>query len=181
MAKLKDFTPDKKNANRGTAKGQKMIVRSIQEDGFGRSVLADKNGNLIAGNKTLDASAEVFGIDVEPIVVKTDGTRPVVVQRTDLDLDDPHGAARRLAYRDNLSSHFSFDLDPAQVMADIEAGFDFEAIDVGMADLGEMLGKAADELIAQKEPPDDFKEFGDDIETEFCCPKCGYEWSGKAK
>jgi hypothetical protein len=30
-------------------------------------------------------------------------------------------------------------------------------------------------------PPDDFPEFGDDIETEYCCPKCKYEWSGKPK
>lgn len=37
MTTLKDLTPDKRNANSGTAKGQKMIVNSIQQDGFGRS------------------------------------------------------------------------------------------------------------------------------------------------
>ena len=30
-----------------------------------------------------------------------------------------------------------------------------------------------------KEPPADFGEYGEDIETEYCCPKCGYQWSGK--
>ena len=30
-------------------------------------------------------------------------------------------------------------------------------------------------------PPNDFQEFDENIETEYCCPKCGYEWSGKAK
>ena len=28
------------------------------------------------------------------------------------------------------------------------------------------------------DPPDDFPEYGDDIDTEHKCPKCGYEWSG---
>ncbi|WP_146255441.1 ParB N-terminal domain-containing protein [Azospirillum sp. TSA6c] len=28
-------------------------------------------------------------------------------------------------------------------------------------------------------PPADFPSFGEDIETQYCCPKCGYRWSGK--
>ncbi len=175
---LVDFQPDPHNANKGTAKGQKMIVQSIQEDGFGRSVLADRNGVQIAGNKTIEASTEVFGTEVEPIVVETDGTRPVIVKRTDLDLTDPRGAARRLAYRDNLTSHFSFELDPAVVMADIEGGFDFEAIDVSLENLGEMLGKAADALLN----PPNFQPVGAetqprlDRKSPITCPHCGQEF-----
>lgn len=29
--------------------------------------------------------------------------------------------------------------------------------------------------------PEEFPEYDDDIETEYRCPKCGYEWSGKPK
>ena len=148
--KLTDLVQDSRNANRGTARGQKMIVASLSEDGFGRSGLLDKNNKLIAGNKTAEASAEVFGVDVEPIIVDTDGTRPVFVRRTDLDLDTD-AAARRLAYRDNLASHFSFDLDPQIVLADMEAGFDFEAIDISLPDLGELLG---DKAFGQSETTD---------------------------
>jgi hypothetical protein len=149
MTSLGSLHPDKRNANKGTAKGQKQIVGSIQRNGFGRSGLIDLHGNIIAGNKTAEAAAEVFGVDVEPIIVETDGRRPVYVKRTDLDLTDPdpNNPARRLAYEDNLSSHFSFQLDPAQVMADIEAGFNFEAIDITLPDLGEMLDKATAELL----------------------------------
>lgn len=147
--KIKDIQLDNRNANKGTARGQKQIVGSIQRNGFGRSGLLDKNGKAIAGNKTTEAAAEVFGVETEPIIVQTDGKRPVYVQRTDLDLDDPdpNNAARRLAYEDNLASHFSFQLDPAIVMADIEAGFNFEAIDISLPDLGEMLEGAARELL----------------------------------
>ena len=31
----------------------------------------------------------------------------------------------------------------------------------------------------EKAPPDEFKEYGDNIATDYQCPKCGYEWSGK--
>jgi len=31
------------------------------------------------------------------------------------------------------------------------------------------------------EPPEGFQEYDDGIATDYCCPKCGYEWSGKPK
>jgi hypothetical protein len=30
-------------------------------------------------------------------------------------------------------------------------------------------------------PPEDFASYGEDIQTAYRCPKCGYEWSGKPK
>lgn len=30
-------------------------------------------------------------------------------------------------------------------------------------------------------PPEDFGEFDEDVDFEYCCPKCGYKWSGKPK
>lgn len=155
--KLKDLTPDKRNANKGSARGQKQIVGSIQRNGFGRSGLLDAKGNIIAGNKTTEAAAEVFGVEVEPIIVETDGKRPVYVKRLDLDLNDPdpNNPARRLAYEDNFTQHFSFELDPAVVMADIEAGFDFEAIDVNSDELEDMIKGAGEAVI--KEGFSDFR------------------------
>lgn len=40
-----------------------------------------------------------------------------------------------------------------------------------------------DRLLLDLNPvsPDDFPEFGDDIGTQYCCPKCQYEWSGQPK
>jgi hypothetical protein len=32
--------------------------------------------------------------------------------------------------------------------------------------------------VEETTPPGDFSEYGEDIETEYCCPKCGYKWSG---
>jgi hypothetical protein len=42
-----------------------------------------------------------------------------------------------------------------------------------------MLDEMADEAgLILPEPPDDFPEFDDDIDTDYCCPRCGYSWSG---
>lgn len=141
ITKLSALIPDTRNANKGTARGQKQIVGSIQRNGFGRSGLLDKNGQIVAGNKTTDAAAEVFGVEVEPIIIQTDGKRPVYVQRVDLDLDDPdpNNPARRLAYEDNLAQIFSFQIDPEIVELDLENGFDFSGIDVGAGELAELI------------------------------------------
>lgn len=44
---------------------------------------------------------------------------------------------------------------------------------------GVMNGIAEQNQIIAPEAPEDFGEYGDDIETEYCCPKCQYRWSGK--
>lgn len=128
-ARLADFTQDAANHNRGTARGGQMLRESVQECGAGRSLLCDADGNLIAGNKSVEAFAEV-GLD-DAIVVETDGTRPVVVKRTDLRLfseGDDGRRARRLAYFDNLTQQASFSLDPVQVARDAAAGLDFAGL-----------------------------------------------------
>ena len=49
--KKEDLKPDIKNANKGTPRGQWMLEKSIEETGLGRSILADKHGNIIDINR----------------------------------------------------------------------------------------------------------------------------------
>lgn len=104
---VSDLTPDKANVNKGSQRGDEMLELSLSRYGAGRSILADKDGEIIAGNKTLKAAAAI-GLPVR--VVQTDGKELVVVQRTDLDLsaDD---AARALAIADNRISEISYTPD----------------------------------------------------------------------
>lgn len=55
---LADLQPDSRNANRGTQRGRGLVETSLQKYGAGRSVLVDRNGVLIAGNKTTEAAAD---------------------------------------------------------------------------------------------------------------------------
>jgi len=105
--KLSDLTPDARNANKGTARGSAMIRASLRDYGAGRSVLLDKHGAIIAGNKTVENAGALGHKDV--IVVQTDGSQLVAVQRTDLDLKDPR--ARQLAIADNRSGEVSLEWD----------------------------------------------------------------------
>jgi DNA modification methylase len=139
--KVSDFRPDSNNANQGTVFGQKLLRGSIERNKLGRSIVADSNNTVIAGNKTLETVADLLGVDSKVLIVETDGDTLIVHKRTDLDLTDPNpqNEARQLAYEDNTTSFFSFSLDPEIVLPDIENGFDFEAIDLNPSDLTKML------------------------------------------
>jgi len=106
IGKIADLKPDSKNANLGTQRGRGLLEKSLRQYGAGRSVLVDRDGNLIAGNKTVDVAAE---IDLPVRVVQTDGNELVVVQRTDLDLDSSEG--RGLAIADNRTGETGLDWD----------------------------------------------------------------------
>jgi hypothetical protein len=110
---------DPRNANKGTDRGRKALALSLKQFGAGRSILIDKNGAVIAGNKTL-AQAIARG-DKEVTVVKTDGTKIVAVQRTDLDLRD--AKAKGLAVADNRVGELDLDWDKdtlAEIAKDVD-------------------------------------------------------------
>jgi site-specific DNA-methyltransferase (adenine-specific) len=115
--KLTRFSQDPENLNKGTDKGRRMLSQSIQDLGAGRSILVDRNGVIIAGNKTAEA-AIAEGLE-DAIVVQTQGDKVVVVQRTDLDLTkDPK--AKQLAIADNRIAEIdlSWDAEALQKLAE---------------------------------------------------------------
>lgn len=120
--------PDLLNANEGTQRGLGLLDKSLRKLGAGRSIVADKNGNVIAGNKTLERAAD---LDLPVRIVETDGSELVVVKRTDLDLySETDTRARQLAYADNKIGEIDLAWKPEQVAADFaplelaEWGFD---------------------------------------------------------
>jgi hypothetical protein len=120
IKKITDLTPDPCNANKGTERGAFQLEGSLQKYGAGRSILTDKNGVVIAGNKTLEQAADL-GLDIE--VIKTTGDKLVIVQREDLDLADGT-KARELAYADNRIAENDLDWSVEQIIADMDAGVD---------------------------------------------------------
>jgi hypothetical protein len=106
--KVSDLLPDKRNANRGTKRGGELVESSLREYGAGRSILIDKNGRVISGNKTAQHAGKAGFADV--IVVQTDGKKLVAVQRMDLDLDTDV-AAQELAIADNRAGQVSLEWD----------------------------------------------------------------------
>lgn len=101
---LQDLRFDERNANKGTNRGRRLIEDSLRNFGAGRSVLVDRRGKLIAGNKTVEAAKK---LRKKIRVIVTKGEELVVVQRADLDLKS--NTARQLAVADNRASELDLD------------------------------------------------------------------------
>lgn len=96
---LKDIKFDKHNYRKHSAENQKLIKKSLEETGFGRSVLIDSENCLIAGNGVVSQLPKNTKIKV----VETDGTEMVVVKRTDLKTADRK--RKELARNDNATAN----------------------------------------------------------------------------
>lgn len=95
----------------------------MEEYGAGRSILVDRNGRVIAGNKTVEQARAAGHKDI--IVVKTDGSKLVAVQSVDLDLATSK-KAKALAIADNRVGELDLDWNP-DVMGDIAKDVDLSA------------------------------------------------------
>jgi DNA modification methylase len=138
---MTDIKPDTHNANKGTKRGKDLLRKSLQELGGGRSILLDKDGNIIAGNKTFEGAQDV-GLKVR--VVKAGRDEIVAVQREDLDLMDPSGEARRLAYMDNRVAELDLDWDADQLAEDLALGIDLDSLGFGANELYLIIGDMGD-------------------------------------
>lgn len=114
--KITDVKQDDKNFNKGTKRGGIMMRHSIETLGLGRSILLDKDNNIIAGNKTQETARALGFKDV--IVVETDGSQVVAVKRTDLSLNSEKG--REMALADNKTAQENIDLDYVKMREELD-------------------------------------------------------------
>lgn len=100
---------DDKNYRIHGDKNKRLIKKSLEDCGAGRSILVDKDNVIIAGNGVFEQAKEL-GLAVR--IIESTGTELIVVKRTDLSTDDDK--RKLLALADNHTSDTS--------------EFDFEAI-----------------------------------------------------
>ena len=172
--RLGDFTPDPANLNKGTERGAYMLETSLQRFGAGRSIVVDRDGVILAGNKTAE-QAGALGLE-DVVVVQTDGTKVVVVQRMDMALSDPETRERAqgLAIADNRAGEVGLAWDGAGLASLLNEGADLSAF------------WREDELagIMTAEVPD-FAPVGEDEQGRLdqkkpvTCPECGHEFIPK--
>lgn len=102
---------DTHNFNRGTEEGQQLMERSFKELGAGRSILLDREGNIIAGNKSQEAARKAGIKRVR--IVETTGDELVAVKRTDIDINSKEG--REMALLDNLTTQVNLNWDDVEL------------------------------------------------------------------
>lgn len=90
-----DLKPLVRNPNAHTTRGVELLTASMREDGYVAPMTAAADGTVLDGNARMQTAPDVFP-DVKPIVFEHDGTRPIVMVRTDIpDANDPR--AKRIA------------------------------------------------------------------------------------
>lgn len=103
MAKIEtihDLKFDEHNFNKHTEEGLELLEKSVREHNFGRSILVDKDNNIIAGNGIVETAKKLDKTKIR--VVETTGEELVVVKRTDVDINTKKG--REMALADNATS-----------------------------------------------------------------------------
>ena len=159
------------------------LKQSLRRFGQIKDSVTRKSANsymLIAGHGITQAAHELLLEDPEQFAHLKEWNI-VVVPPTWTDLD-----ARAYMVSDNETAKKSEPDETllAQLLQEQQdAGFDLAALGSDEETLRQMLESLGSELLEAHEeaPPEGFKEYGEGIETEYCCPKCGYSWSGKPK
>ena len=127
---IEELRQDNLNFNKGTYEGEVLIKKSLERFKAGRSVLIDKDNNIIAGNKTVQAAA-TMGMKVR--VSETTGDELVAVKRIDIDIDSKEG--RELALADNRTAQINLAWDePNLEAAALQFGLDASDFGLEMTD-----------------------------------------------
>ena len=124
---IQTLVQDDHNFNKGTDAGRQLMEKSFKELGAGRSILVDKDGRIIAGNKSQQA-AIAAGIK-KVRIIETTGDELVAVKRTDLSLDSKEG--RELALADNLTTQVNLEWDKVE-LAEVAAQQGIDLPDWGL-------------------------------------------------
>lgn len=162
--KISDLVPYINNSRTHDADQIQQVANSIREFGFTNPILIDENKNIIAGHGRLRA-AKKLEMDAVPTITITGLTDE---QRKAYVIAD-----NKLA----LNSDWNLDLLMDEIHDLREGGFDETLLGFTLQELDELFDVKGENI----KPMEEFKEFNDEIETEYRCPSCGYEWSGKTK
>lgn len=133
-----------------------QIAASIEEFGFNNPILAwhndDGEPEIVAGHGRLMA-ARKLGLEELPVVF----------------LDHMSEEQRRAYIIVDNSTNLSSGFDMEILSVELDA-----IVDINMEQFGVEIAEPS--IVDEDEVPDEFKEYGEDIETTNKCPRCGYEW-----
>ena len=162
--KMSNIKYDKRNYRKHNEKNKKLIRKSLEECGTGRSIIIDNNEEIIAGNGVYE-QAKAMNIPVK--VVETDGTELIAVKRTDLQTGDEKRT--KLAILDNSTADSS-EMDYALLQKDFELvdlmSMGIDAVNLNIEENAgntDIFDNLPDEIAGENLNPDELEEIkGDD-------------------
>lgn len=114
MTKIDELKFDDKNFNKHTEYGMGLLEKSLRENGAGRSILLDKDNNIIAGNGVVEVASQIGLENVK--IVETTGDEIVAVKRTDISLNSREG--REMALADNATAKADIEWDKENLQSE---------------------------------------------------------------
>jgi hypothetical protein len=115
--KIADFRPQSKNSNKHSQRGMGLLTKAMSEEGWITAITTCNDGMVIDGSARLEVAYEKFGEDVEPIIVRSNGDRPIIHIREDLpNAEDPR--AKKLSLYANRVAEVNLEWD-ADILAAI--------------------------------------------------------------
>ena len=130
-----EIRPQVKNANRHTQRGMQALETSIAHDGWIGAITVAADGETFDGSARVEKTAENGMLD-DAIVVDSDGTKPIVVRRTDIPTaTDPR--AVRLGVAANRVASLNLEWEPDVLAGIADSGVDLSSLftDVEWADV----------------------------------------------
>ena len=143
MATIKDLKFDDKNFNKHTEFGMGLLEKSLKQNGAGRSILLDKDNNIIAGNGVVEAAGQAGFEKVK--IVESDGSEIIAVKRTDIRLNSKKG--REMALADNATAKADLEWDFENILSELTPE---EAKDWGVEEI--KTGLDSEKEIENREP-----------------------------
>lgn len=143
----------------------KKIKRSIETFGYVDPIIVnERTGVIIGGHQRLKVLKDLGYEEIEVSVVN---------------LDEKQEKALNVALN-KISGEWDFEL-LKDLLEELDDGsFDMELTGFDMDELEKLMTQYHVE--DEEQSPDDFEVMDDEnIETEYKCPKCSYEWSGKPR
>jgi hypothetical protein len=137
-----------------------LIASSMKENGVTMPVLVDDDGVLIAGHGRVQA-ARMNGFGAFPVVVARGWS------------EERKKAVRLQDNASALLSGWDNELVAGEIAFLQGAGYNLSLLGFGEAQLVQFTTTPG--------PPSQFPTVGENIATEFECPKCSYKWSGAPK
>lgn len=159
-APANQFLAHELNARRHPGQQRESLRGSLNEVGWIAPVIVSaRTGKLLDGHARIEEALSVDEHEQVPFIK----------------VDVSEGEERLiLASFDPITNQAIYD---REVLDEL-----LREVSTGQAGLTALLTELAEQnLVIQPQAPEDFNVYDEDLETEFQCPKCSYQWSGKAK
>jgi ParB-like chromosome segregation protein Spo0J len=158
MVPIESLIPHPRNPNRHSEAQINLLAGIIAAQGWRNPItVSERSGFIVAGHARLLAAQKLglleVPVDRQPFTTEAEEWAYLISDNRIAELAERDSAMLKDLLQELDTGAFNMNL----------TGYDLAALE---------------ELMTQAAPPGEFPSVGSDITTQFCCPKCGYEWSG---